>query len=151
VEQPLPPGQPYFTIGVAEPAMSGIGRDAARRADRVVQLDLALTLRMLADAGHLQLDHGDIGERLDAELQAQGRLIAREDLAASLCESTTHFASTTAAFDRFTCLVDTDFLDVQCKGYCPMSTRARSRPRLQWTEASQMRGRTTHGDRARRT
>jgi gamma-glutamyltranspeptidase/glutathione hydrolase len=54
----------------------------SRDADRLVQSDLARTLRALADHGPGALYEGDIGERLVDDLQANGGLITREDLAA---------------------------------------------------------------------
>jgi gamma-glutamyltranspeptidase/glutathione hydrolase len=50
-------------------------------ADRVVQPDLARTLRTLADQGSAVLYGGELGERVVADLQAHGGLITREDLA----------------------------------------------------------------------
>ncbi len=55
---------------------------STRDADRVVQSDLARTLRMLADDGPSALYDGEIGERIVADLQANGGVIAREDFAA---------------------------------------------------------------------
>ena len=58
------------------PAPSTMTRDA----DRLVQPDLARTLRALAAHGADALYQGDIGDRLVADLQANGGLISREDL-----------------------------------------------------------------------
>jgi gamma-glutamyltranspeptidase/glutathione hydrolase len=54
---------------------------STREADRLVQLDLARTLRALAEDGAAVLYRGEIGEQLVADLQAHGGLITREDLA----------------------------------------------------------------------
>jgi gamma-glutamyltranspeptidase/glutathione hydrolase len=59
------------------PAPATMTRDA----DRLVQPDLARTLRALADHGSKALYEGDIGDRLVADLQANGGLISRDDLA----------------------------------------------------------------------
>jgi len=53
-----------------------------READRLVQPDLARTLRALAADGPAALYVGDIGAMLVADLQAHGGLITRDDLAA---------------------------------------------------------------------
>src|SRR5262249_24827291 len=55
---------------------------SARDADRVVQQDLARTLRALASDGPSALYEGEIGERLVADLQANGGVITRADLSA---------------------------------------------------------------------
>lgn len=55
---------------------------STRDADRVIQSDLARTLRTLAEEGAGALYEGDIGARLVADLQANGGLITRADLAA---------------------------------------------------------------------
>ncbi len=52
-----------------------------READRLVQGDLARTLRALADRGPAALYEGEIGERLVADLRANGGLISQDDLA----------------------------------------------------------------------
>src|SRR3981081_4109912 len=52
-----------------------------RDADRLVQPDLARTLRTLADDGPAALYEGDIGARLVGGLQANGGLISQDDLA----------------------------------------------------------------------
>jgi gamma-glutamyltranspeptidase/glutathione hydrolase len=54
---------------------------STREADRLVQSDLARTLRALADNGASALYQGDIGDQLVADLQANGGLISRDDLA----------------------------------------------------------------------
>ena len=54
---------------------------SSRDADRVVQLDLARTLRALAADGPGVLYQGEIGDRVVADLQANGGLISREDVA----------------------------------------------------------------------
>ena len=51
-------------------------------ADRLVQPDLARTLRTLAEHGPAPFYQGEIAERIAADVQANGGLIAREDLAA---------------------------------------------------------------------
>ena len=53
-----------------------------RDADRLVQPDLARTLRALAADGPAALYEGDIGARLVADLQANGGLIGQDDLKA---------------------------------------------------------------------
>jgi gamma-glutamyltranspeptidase/glutathione hydrolase len=52
-----------------------------RDADRLVQPDLARTLRALADHGPGALYEGGIGERLVADIRANGGLISQDDLA----------------------------------------------------------------------
>jgi gamma-glutamyltranspeptidase / glutathione hydrolase len=52
-----------------------------KAADRLVQPDLARTLRALADHGPDALYQGEIGDRIAADLQANGGLISRQDLA----------------------------------------------------------------------
>jgi gamma-glutamyltranspeptidase / glutathione hydrolase len=52
----------------------------ARGAERLIQPDLARTLLALADHGASVLYEGEIGDRLVADLQANGGLIARRDL-----------------------------------------------------------------------
>src|SRR5438270_6611887 len=54
---------------------------STREADRLVQRDLARTLRALSADGPDVLYEGEIGDRLVADLQAHGGLITREDLA----------------------------------------------------------------------
>jgi gamma-glutamyltranspeptidase/glutathione hydrolase len=54
---------------------------STRDADRLVQPDLARTLRALAADGASALYAGDIGERLVADVRANGGLITRDDLA----------------------------------------------------------------------
>ena len=54
---------------------------STREGDRLVQPDLARTLRALADHGAGALYEGEIGERLVADLQANGGVISRDDLA----------------------------------------------------------------------
>ncbi|MGI9145467.1 MAG: gamma-glutamyltransferase [Chloroflexota bacterium] len=54
---------------------------STRDGDRVVQPDLARTLRALADHGASALYEGEIGERLVADLQANGGLISQADMA----------------------------------------------------------------------
>src|ERR1700682_4861609 len=49
---------------------------STREGDRLVQLDLAATLRALADHGAAALYEGDIGARLVADLQANGGVIS---------------------------------------------------------------------------
>src|SRR5262245_8577185 len=53
---------------------------SARDADRLVQPDLARTLRTLASDGPSALYEGEIGERLVSDLEANGGVITREDL-----------------------------------------------------------------------
>ena len=53
---------------------------SARDADRLVQPDLARTLRVLARDGPSALYEGEIGERLVADLLANGGVITRQDL-----------------------------------------------------------------------
>ena len=48
--------------------------------DRLVQADLARTLRLLAQQGSDVLYHGELGDRLAADLEANGSLIVRDDL-----------------------------------------------------------------------
>ena len=55
---------------------------STREADRLVQPDLARTLRTLAEHGPEALYDGDIGERMVADLRAHGGCITRDDLAA---------------------------------------------------------------------
>ena len=54
---------------------------STREADRLIQPDLARTLRALADDGPAVLYRGEIGARLVADLQAHGGLITQADLA----------------------------------------------------------------------
>src|SRR5258708_26000594 len=54
-----------------------------RDADRLVQPDLARTLRALADEGPAALYEGEIGARLAADMQAHGGLIPQADLKAN--------------------------------------------------------------------
>jgi gamma-glutamyltranspeptidase/glutathione hydrolase len=54
---------------------------STREGDRVVQPDLAVTLRALADHGAAALYAGEIGERLVADLHAHGGSISLDDLA----------------------------------------------------------------------
>ncbi|MBV9546295.1 MAG: gamma-glutamyltransferase, partial [Chloroflexi bacterium] len=54
---------------------------STREADRVVQKDLARTLRALANEGPRVLYEGEIGARVVEDLQANGGLISREDFA----------------------------------------------------------------------
>ena len=54
---------------------------STRDADRLVQPDLARTLRALAADGPSALYAGDIGERLVADVQANGGMLRRDDLA----------------------------------------------------------------------
>jgi gamma-glutamyltranspeptidase/glutathione hydrolase len=67
----------FFMADGTPPVPATMTRDA----DRLVQPDLAQTLRALADHGSAALYQGDIGERLVADLQANGGLISRDDLA----------------------------------------------------------------------
>src|SRR5258708_8027135 len=53
-----------------------------RDADRLVQPDLARTLRALADKGPAALYEGEIGAHLAADMQANGGLITQADLKA---------------------------------------------------------------------
>jgi gamma-glutamyltranspeptidase/glutathione hydrolase len=53
-----------------------------RDADRLVQPDLARTLRALADEGPAALYEGEIGAHLAADMQANGGLITQHDLKA---------------------------------------------------------------------
>jgi gamma-glutamyltranspeptidase / glutathione hydrolase len=64
-----------------EDGLPPVPTTSTRDADRLVQPDLARTLRALADHGPTVLYHGEIGERLVADLQANGGLITQEDLA----------------------------------------------------------------------
>jgi gamma-glutamyltranspeptidase / glutathione hydrolase len=52
-----------------------------READRLTQPDLARSLRALAAEGPAALYDGDVGERLVADVQANGGLLTRDDLA----------------------------------------------------------------------
>jgi gamma-glutamyltranspeptidase/glutathione hydrolase len=54
---------------------------STREADRLVQPDLARTLKDLAANGPSVLYQGEVGDRLVEDLQAHGGLITREDLA----------------------------------------------------------------------
>jgi gamma-glutamyltranspeptidase/glutathione hydrolase len=67
----------FFVDGGVPPAPATSTRDA----DRLVQTDLAQTLRALAADGPAALYQGDIGAQLVDDLQANGGLITREDLA----------------------------------------------------------------------
>ncbi|MCA1646394.1 MAG: gamma-glutamyltransferase [Chloroflexi bacterium] len=67
----------FFLTDGTPPVPATMTRDA----DRLVQPDLARTLRALAEDGPGALYQGDIGERLVADLQANGGLISRDDLA----------------------------------------------------------------------
>jgi gamma-glutamyltranspeptidase/glutathione hydrolase len=55
---------------------------SSREADWLVQPDLAHTLQLLAEHGASALYDGEIGERLVADLQANGGLLTHADLAA---------------------------------------------------------------------
>jgi gamma-glutamyltranspeptidase/glutathione hydrolase len=55
---------------------------STRDGDRLIQTNLARTLRALAAEGPAALYGGDIGEQLVADLQAHGGLITRDDLTA---------------------------------------------------------------------
>jgi gamma-glutamyltranspeptidase/glutathione hydrolase len=55
---------------------------STREADRLVQPDLARTLRALAAAGPAALYAGDVGERMVADLRTHGGCITLDDLAA---------------------------------------------------------------------
>jgi gamma-glutamyltranspeptidase/glutathione hydrolase len=66
----------FFADGVP-PVPATSNRDA----DRLVQPDLARTLRALAAEGPSVLYEGEVGERLVADVQANGGLLTREDLA----------------------------------------------------------------------
>jgi gamma-glutamyltranspeptidase/glutathione hydrolase len=68
----------FFLADGTPPVPATSNRDA----DRLVQPDLARTLRALADQGPAALYQGEIGDRLVADLQANGGLIDRDDLAA---------------------------------------------------------------------
>lgn len=52
-----------------------------KEADRLAQPDLARTLRLLAEQGADALYHGEIGERIVADLQANGGLLTTDDFA----------------------------------------------------------------------
>jgi gamma-glutamyltranspeptidase/glutathione hydrolase len=67
----------FFVDGVVPPAPA----TSTREADRLVQPDLARTLRALAADGAAALYEGEIGARLVEDVQAHGGLITREDLA----------------------------------------------------------------------
>jgi gamma-glutamyltranspeptidase/glutathione hydrolase len=67
----------FFMPDGSPPVPATMTRDA----DRLVQPDLARTLRALADHGPAALYEGDIGERLVADMQANGGLISQDDLA----------------------------------------------------------------------
>ncbi len=54
---------------------------STREGDRLVQPELVRTLRALADQGAAALYEGDVGERLVADLQANGGVISQDDLA----------------------------------------------------------------------
>jgi gamma-glutamyltranspeptidase / glutathione hydrolase len=66
----------FFLDGVP-PVPATSNRDA----DRLVQPDLARTLRALAAEGPSALYAGEVGERIVADVQANGGLITRDDLA----------------------------------------------------------------------
>ncbi|MDQ6672970.1 MAG: gamma-glutamyltransferase [Chloroflexota bacterium] len=68
----------YFLPDGTPPAPATLTRDA----DRLVQPDLARTLRALADQGAAVLYEGEIGERLVADVQANGGVISQTDMAA---------------------------------------------------------------------
>src|SRR5947209_3053253 len=65
----------FFLDGVP-PVPATSNRDA----DRLVQPDLARTLRALAAEGPSALYAGEVGERIVADVQANGGLITRDDL-----------------------------------------------------------------------
>ena len=65
-----------------EDGLPAVPATMTRAADHVVFPDLARTLRALAADGPAALYTGEIGERLVADLQANGGLITRDDLAA---------------------------------------------------------------------
>jgi len=66
----------FFLDGVP-PVPATSNRDA----DRLVQPDLARTLRVLATEGPSVLYEGEVGERVVADVQANGGLLTRDDLA----------------------------------------------------------------------
>jgi gamma-glutamyltranspeptidase/glutathione hydrolase len=70
-----------FRTFFLEDGLPPVPTTSTREADRVLQLDLARTLRTLAAEGASALYQGEIGEQLAADLQAQGGLITREDVA----------------------------------------------------------------------
>jgi gamma-glutamyltranspeptidase / glutathione hydrolase len=70
-----------FRTFFADDGLPPVPTTSTREADRLVQPDLARTLRALADRGPAVLYAGDIGKRLAADLQAHGGLITQEDLA----------------------------------------------------------------------
>jgi gamma-glutamyltranspeptidase / glutathione hydrolase len=72
-----------------------------READRIVQLDLVRTLRALAAAGPSALYEGEIGERLVADLKANGGVITREDLAAFAVREYEPLHTTYRGYDLF--------------------------------------------------
>jgi gamma-glutamyltranspeptidase/glutathione hydrolase len=67
----------FFGDGGVPPVPATSSRDA----DRLVQPDLAWTLRTLAAEGPAALYQGEIGRRIVDDLQANGGLITRDDLA----------------------------------------------------------------------
>jgi gamma-glutamyltranspeptidase/glutathione hydrolase len=71
-----------FRTFFLEDGLPPVPTTLTREADRLVQPDLARTLRALAADGPSALYQGEIGERLVADLQAHGGLVTREDLAA---------------------------------------------------------------------
>jgi gamma-glutamyltranspeptidase/glutathione hydrolase len=70
-----------FRTFFLEDGLPPVPMTSTREADRVVQSDLARTLRALADKGASVLYRGEIGDQLVADLQANGGLISRDDLA----------------------------------------------------------------------
>ena len=68
----------YFLSDGTPPAPASL----THAADRLVQSDLAESLRALAEHGPAALYTGELGERLIADLQAHGGLLTRADLAA---------------------------------------------------------------------
>jgi gamma-glutamyltranspeptidase/glutathione hydrolase len=70
-----------FRTFFLEDGLPPVPTTSTREADRLVQSDLARTLRALADSGAAVLYQGELGDRLVADLQAKGGMISRDDLA----------------------------------------------------------------------
>jgi gamma-glutamyltranspeptidase/glutathione hydrolase len=71
-----------FRTFFLEDGLPPVPTTSTRDADRVIQSDLARTLKALAEEGPSVLYQGEIGDQLVAGLQANGGLITRDDLAA---------------------------------------------------------------------
>jgi gamma-glutamyltranspeptidase/glutathione hydrolase len=75
--RPFPEAMRTFYV---DDGLPPVPATSVRAADRLVQTDLARTLRTLASDGPSALYEGEIGERLVADLRANGGVITREDL-----------------------------------------------------------------------